>query len=187
MSAIIRRVEARDVDAVFECLRTYGFHLLGGPSADPDFPAGAVLSVRNAISHFDLRERCWLAEREGTVLGFCNWAWIDEAQGTAKTLLIVVLPAARSLGVGSLLQQRRMEEMRELGAREVHTWSDDPKAIQWYKDRFEYVERGREPLLHCLHRFRWGERTEWGIHRGFRDRDELAHLVADLTTWKGAR
>ena len=115
MSAIIRRVEARDVDAVFGCLRTYGFHLLGGPSADPDFPAGAVLSVRNAISHFDLRERCWLAEREGAVLGFCSWAWIDEAQGIAKTLLIVVLPAARSLGVGSLLQQRRMEEMRELG------------------------------------------------------------------------
>lgn len=185
MSVIVRRVEQRDVDDVLTCLRTYGFHLLGGRLADPDFPADAVLSVRNAVSHFDLRERCWLAERDGHVLGFCSWDWLEEPQGAAKTLLIVVLPAARSLGVGSLLQRRRMEEMQELGAVEVHTWSDDPKAIQWYKDRFGYVEVGREPLLHCLHRFRWGERAEWGIHRGFRDRSELAHLVADLTSWKG--
>lgn len=185
MSTIIRRVEARDVDAVFACLRTYGFHLLGGRFADPDYPADAVLHVRNAISHFDLRERCWLAERDGAVLGFCSWDWLDEAKGQAKTLLIVVLPAARSLGVGSQLQRRRMQEMQASGALEVHTWSDDPKAIAWYKEHFGYVELGREALLHCLHHFRWGEQAAWGIHRGFRARDELAHLVADLTSWKG--
>ena len=185
MSPTIRRVEQRDVDAVLACLRTYGFHLLGDRYADPDFPADAVLSVRNAISDFDLRERCWLAEADGSVLGFCSWDWLDAGKGTAKTLLIVVLPAARSLGVGSRLQRRRMQEMREHGAREVHTWSDDPKAIAWYKSHFGYVEVGREPLLHCLHHFRWGDREAWGIHRGFRERDELAHLVADLTSWKG--
>ncbi|HEU4828441.1 MAG TPA: GNAT family N-acetyltransferase [Gemmatimonadales bacterium] len=184
MNPTVRRVEEGDVDAIFACLRTYGFHLLGGRFADPDFPADAVLSVRNAISHCDLRERCWLAERDGSVLGFCSWDWIDQGNGSAKTLLIVVLPSARSLGVGSLLQRRRMEEMRDLGAREVHTWSDDPKAIQWYQGRFGYAEVGREPLLHCLHRFQWGDRAEWGIHRGFREQDELAHLVANLTTWR---
>jgi ribosomal protein S18 acetylase RimI-like enzyme len=186
MTTVIRRLEEQDIGGVLACLRTYGFHLLDGRVADSDFPDDAVLSVRNAISDFDLRERCWLAERDGSVLGFCSWDWLDQPQRLAKTLLIVVLPAARSLGVGSMLQRRRMAEMKEAGAREVHTWSDDPGAIQWYKDRFGYVEVGRAPLLHCLHRFRWGERSEWGIHRGFRDRDELAHLVADLTTWKGA-
>ena len=158
---------------------------IGGRVADPEFPADAVLQVRNAISHFDLRERCWLAEREGSVLGFCSWDWLDREKGSAKTLLIVVLPAARSLGVGSLLQRRRMLEMRAEGAREVHTWSDDPKAIAWYKERFGYVEMGREPLLHCLHHFRWDERSTWGIHRGFREQEQLAHLVADLTSWRG--
>ena len=185
MNVTIRRVEEGDVDAVFACLRTYGFHLLGGRLADPDFPADAILSVRNAVSDFDLRDRCWLAEQDGAVLGFCSWGWLDQALGRAKTLLIVVLPAARSLGVGSQLQRRRLLEMQAEGALEVHTWSDDPKAIAWYKERFGYVEQGREALLHCLHHFRWGHRAVWGIHRGFRERDQLAHLVADLTSWKG--
>lgn len=182
MTIVVRRVSAGDVDGVLECLRSYGFHLLGGRHADPEYPADAVLQVRNAVSHFDLSRHCWVAEGSGGILGFCSWEWLDRSRRQAKTLLITVLPSARSLGVGSLLQERRMSEMREEGAREVHTWSDDPRAIRWYQERFGYVEIGREPLLHCLHRFTWGDRVEWGIHRGFRTSADLAHLVARLDT-----
>ncbi|HLS46972.1 MAG TPA: GNAT family N-acetyltransferase [Gemmatimonadales bacterium] len=180
MSVTVRPIADDDVDGAIECLRSYGFHLLGGRLADPDFPEDAILTVRNRIVHADFSERCWIAEREGRILGFCDWAWIDRDAGIAKTNLITVLPEARSLGVGSLLQRRRMAEMREQGARELHTWSDSPEAIRWYITRFGYREVGRVPLRHSLHRFTWQDRELWGIHRGFRDREELAHLVANL-------
>lgn len=114
--------------------------------------------------------------RDDQLLGFCCWDWQEETSQVAKTVLITVVPEARSSGVGAMLQNRRLDEMRELGAREVHTYSDDPKAIRWYQERFGYRVIGYEPIYHCLHRFRFGDATYWGIHRGFPDRTELAHL-----------
>ncbi|HZP83501.1 MAG TPA: GNAT family N-acetyltransferase [Chthonomonadaceae bacterium] len=177
MSLTIRRPDESALPGLFRCLQTYRLHLLGQTEvADPDFAGDALLSVRNAICHVNLAEKCWVAEQEGQILGFCCWDWRDRAQQSAKTILISVLPEARSLGIGSLLQQRRMDEMHEQGAREVHTWSDDPKAIRWYQERFGYELIGYEPIHHCLHCFTLGARSVWGIHRGFVERDQLAHL-----------
>lgn len=106
---IIRPVQS-DLESLFGCLKTYHFHLLGSAGVtDPDFPEDAVLSVRNAISHINLAEKCWVAEQEKQVLGFCCWDWFDPAQKSAKTVLMSVLPEARSAGIGSLLQQRRLD------------------------------------------------------------------------------
>jgi GNAT superfamily N-acetyltransferase len=175
---VVRAPEERDVDGIFACLRDYKLHLLGAqPVADPDFPDDAVLSVRNEISHIDLACRSFVAVRDDVVMGFCCWAWSDEEARRAKTVLISVLESARGLGVGSLLQQARMEEMWSAGAREIHTWSDDPRSIAWYEQHFGYRVVGHEPIRHSLHRFHWGERRWWALHRGFPERDELAHLV----------
>lgn len=177
MSIEIRRPGEGDLDSLFSCLKTYHLHLLGTASVtDPDFPGDAILSVRNAFCYVNLAEKCWIAEQGQQVLGFCCWDWNDPAQKSAKTILISVLPEARSLGIGSLLQQRRMNEMYEAGAKEVHTWSDDPKSIQWYQQRFGYELIGYEPIYHCLHCFTLNERAVWGIHRGFVERNQLAHL-----------
>ena len=177
MSVEIRPPGEADLDGLFRCLEAYRLHRLGGAGVtDTDFAADAILSVRNAICYIDLAEKCWVAEQDGQLLGFCCWGWRDRAQQSAKTILISVLPEVRSLGVGSLLQQKRMDEMREQGAHEVHTWSDDPRSIRWYQERFGYELIGYEPIYHCLHCFTLGDRSVWGIHRGFVERDQLAHL-----------
>lgn len=163
---------------IFACLRDYQLHLLGARVvADPDFPEDAILSVRNEISHVDLARHSFVALRDERVMGFCCWSWSDEAARHAKTVLISVLEEARGSGVGSLLQRARMEEMWGAGASEIHTWSDDPRSIAWYEQHFGYRVVGREPIRHSLHRFHWGERSWWALHRGFPNRDELAHLV----------
>lgn len=173
----LRAPTEQDIPGIFRCLASYRLHPLGGSdTVDPDFAPDVILSVRNSICDVNLEEKCWVAEGEGRLLGFCCWDWQDEREGIAKTVLITVVPEARSTGVGYLLQLRRLDEMREEGAREVHTWSDDPKSIRWYQERFGYENLGYEPIFHCLHRFRFGDRDFWGIHRGFVDRDQLAHL-----------
>src|SRR5687767_9856272 len=127
MTAEIRAPRRHDLPSLFECVRTYEFHLLQpGGTADPGMPEDAILSVRNRIVEVDLRQRCWIAVEGSTVLGFCCWGWLDEVARQAKTILICVRPEARKSGLGSQLQERRMLEMREQGARELHTWSVDP-------------------------------------------------------------
>lgn len=174
----IRSPRIEDVQGIFECLAVYNVHLLDENScADRNFPKDAVISVRNSISHINLFDKCWVAAADDQILGFCCWAWLDETAGAAKTVLISALPRARRLGIGKSLQRKRQDEMRERGAREVHTWSDDPIAINWYQKIFGYHIVGYEPILHCLHRFHFnGANSIWAIHRGFIERERLAHL-----------
>jgi GNAT superfamily N-acetyltransferase len=183
MTVEIRGPRQDDLDGVFDCVRTYDFHLLQpGGIADPGFPEDAILAVRNRIVEIDLQKRCWVAAGDGRILGFCCWGWLDEVARKARTILICVRPEARKFGIGSLLQERRMLEMREAGARELHTWSVDPQSVRWYETHFGYRDVGEEPLRHSLHRWFWNDRSYWGIHRGFRGRDMLTHLVTDLAT-----
>jgi GNAT superfamily N-acetyltransferase len=187
MPAEIRPPRRGDLPSLFDCVRTYEFHLLTpGSVADPGFPDDAILAVRNRVVEVDLQQRCSVAVDGGTVLGFCCWAWLDEAARAAKTVLICVRPEARRLGLGSRLQERRMQEMREQGARELHTWSVDPESVRWYESHFGYRALGEEPLRHALHRWYWEGESFWGIHRGFRQRDMLTHLVTDLTAMETA-
>lgn len=182
MADEVRPPKERELAGVFACLRTYGFRLLGsaGPVADPDFSNDAVLSLRNRLTYVDLEDKCFVATSGGEVAGLCCWAWLDERRGIAKTVLICVLPELRNRGFGALLQERRMRDMRERGARELHTWSVDPRAVDWYERRFGYRAVGVEPVRHALHRWNWRDQVFWGIHRGYLGRDEMTHLVADL-------
>ena len=101
MNIVVRPPADHDIDGVFACLRDYKLHLLGnGLVADPDFPADAVLTVRNQISDIDLALRSFVATRDDVVMGFCCWAWSDETARHAKTVLISVRSSARGLGVG---------------------------------------------------------------------------------------
>lgn len=175
---IVRPPRPEDIGGIFACLAVYNVHVLDEDSrADRNFSEDAIISVRNSVSHINLFDKCWVAVDDDQILGFCCWAWRDEAAGVAKTVLISALPHARRLGVGKLLQRKRQDEMRERGAREVHTWSDDPTAISWYQKIFGYEIVGHDPILHCLHRFHFdGANSIWAIHRGFVEREQLAHL-----------
>ncbi len=183
MQVVVRRPEARDFDAVLDCLVAYRLHRLGSSQfVDPDFPAGTLLTLRNTFCVVDFAERAWVAEQAGDVLGFCCWDWQDKAAGIAKTVLMVVRHEARRLGVGQLLQCARQDEARAAGAVELHTWCDDPRTTEWYCKGFGYRPLGIEPIHHCLHLFVCSSRTAWGIHRGHVQQAQLTHLRLDWST-----
>jgi ribosomal protein S18 acetylase RimI-like enzyme len=178
-SITIRKPEYSDLGRIFQCLRFYNLHVLWGDRehADSDFTGDHILTVRNAISHIDLADKCWVADNGEDILGFCCWDWRDRSLKSAKTVLIAVTDTGRTRNIGRLLQKRRQEDMRERGAIDVHTWSDDPRAVLWYQRTFGYEVMGREPIRHALHRFHYsGEGEVWAIHRGFRENDSLTHL-----------
>ena len=179
----LRKPSRDDLGPIFKCLRYYNMHVLFGGihCADSDFAGDEILTIRNSISHIDLSDKCWVAEEDGDILGFCCWEWRDPKMRSAKTVLISVTDRGRTRGVGKLLQRRRIDEMRERGAIDIHTWSDDPRAVKWYQRTFGYEVVGHEPIRHSLHRFHRGGRDEvWAIHRGFRENDTLTHLRLDL-------
>ena len=132
--------------------------------------------MRNKPSIVDFVHNTWVAVRNGTVIGFCCWDWLDQAAGSARTVLICVRPEARSLRVGDALQAARQEDMCAAGAVEVHTWSDDPRVVNWYCRKFGYERLGTEPIHHTLHLFVCDSKAAWGIHRGHLEFGQLTHL-----------
>lgn len=176
----VRAPLEQDLDGLFSCLRGYHLHLLGDePLADDDYPADALLTVRNRIAEIRLETNSLVAVEGREVLGFCCWDWYDREQFAAKTVIITVARAARERGVGSVLQKERMRRMWNEGALSIHTWSADPASIAWYERHFGYRRIGREPIRHSIHRFRWSDRVWWGLHRGTLGEDTLEHLVAE--------
>ena len=176
----IRSPLERDLDGLFACLHGYHLHLLGdAPFADSDYPEDALLTVRNRIAEIRLDTHSLVAVDGGEVLGFCCWDWYRREERAAKTVIITVARAARERGVGSLLQQARMQRMWDEGAQSIHTWSADPTSIAWYERHFGYRRLGHVPIRHALHRFRWHDRVWWGLHRGTFGQDTLEHLVVE--------
>lgn len=178
----IRPPSIDDFESSLDCLVSYRLHRLGQVGRlDSDFPEEAILTVRNKPSIVDFAQRTTVAVRDGVVLGFCCWDWLDAARRIAHTVLISVRPEARVLGVGEALQIARLNEMRAAGAVEVHTWCDDPRAVNWYCRKFGYERLGQEPIHHTLHLFLCGSRSAWGIHRGHRQSGQLTHLRLALS------
>lgn len=170
----------QDLEGLFQCLGGYHLHLLGdSPLADPEYPEDTLLMVRNRIAEIRLETNSLVAVDDKEVLGFCCWDWYDREQLAAKTVIITVTRAARGRGVGSLLQEARMQRMWDEGARSIHTWSADPASVAWYERHFGYRRIGREPIRHSIHRFRWQDRVWWGLHRGTIGQDTLEHLVVE--------
>jgi N-acetylglutamate synthase-like GNAT family acetyltransferase len=106
------------------------------PSAEVPEPERTGIAIDNPF----------VAEADGRIVGTCSYFILDD--GWAETASLAVDPDPRFAGVGVLLQQARLDEMRKRGVRHVRTETDRPAAVRWYVRRFGYRIVGTVPKKH---------------------------------------
>ena len=91
---------------------------------DESFEAMVARIAATFIENFDTRrERCWIAERDGEVVG--SVLLVKDGEEIAKLRLLYVEPKARGLGIGSRLVGECIGFARRAGYRKITLWTND--------------------------------------------------------------
>jgi ribosomal-protein-alanine N-acetyltransferase len=139
MVVIIEPAKEKDIPRILEIMKTVNMHNV--PS--PEMP--------------ELDWKCFfVAKIKGKIVGAAGYKILSLTE--AKTTLMAVLPEYRRLGIGRLLQEKRMQALCEKGIKTLLTNADIPETIAWYKKNFGYQEVGK---LKKVHEFGRPDIDEW--------------------------
>jgi DNA-binding MarR family transcriptional regulator/N-acetylglutamate synthase-like GNAT family acetyltransferase len=112
---------------------------------DETFEALAAEIVAKFIQHYDAkRERCWIAERDGEIVG--SVFLVAGSKTVAKLRLLYVEAAARGLGIGARLVSECVRFARQAGYKKLKLWTQselDAARHIYKKAGFRVVEKKR--------------------------------------------
>jgi GNAT superfamily N-acetyltransferase len=152
----VRRMRAEDHEAAAAILGYWNMAPVPPSTAQPD-------SERPGIDP----DCSVVALADGAIVGVASYERLDAR--VAQTEGLAVNPRWRGAGVGRLLQDARLAELKALGIETVRTDSDRPGVIDWYVRNYGYRVTGTKPKKHAF---------------GLADVDHWTMLELDLRQWR---